>query len=66
MDIIMYALHSMSIDILVFVSCVLGLTHVGEKSKKQQGCSQLKVIFINFEHPQLRHLHEVIIDKTQG
>ena len=62
MDIIMCVLHSMSIDILFFL---VGLTHVGiEGATHSNGL--LQMIYINVEHPHLQHLHEVIINITQG
>ena len=59
MDNIMRVFHSMSMDILV------GLTHVGIESATHSN-GLLRMIYINIDHPHLQHLHEVIIDKTQG
>jgi hypothetical protein len=43
----------------------MGLTRVGiESATHSKGL--LQMININIEHPHLQHLHEVIIDKTQG
>ena len=44
---------------------LMGLTHVGIESATHS-IGLLQMIYINFEHPHLQHLHEVIIDKTQG
>ena len=61
-------------DIILCVSlyvygypCMLlvGLTHVGIESATHSN-GLLRMIYINIEHPHLQHLHEVIIDKTQG
>ena len=44
---------------------LVGLTHVGiESTTHSKGL--LQMIYINIEHLHLQHLHEVIIDKTQG
>ena len=44
---------------------LVGLARVGiESATHSKGL--LQMIFINIEHPHLQHLHEVIIDKTQG
>ena len=41
------------------------LTHAGIESVTHSN-GLLQMIYINFEHPHLQHLHKVIIDKTQG
>ena len=44
---------------------LVGLTRVGiDSAIHSKGL--LQMIFISIEHPHLQHLHEVIIDKTQG
>ena len=43
----------------------MGLTRVGIESATHSN-GLLRMIYINIEHPHLQHLHEVIIDKTQG
>ena len=44
---------------------LVGLTHVGIESATHSN-GLLQMIYINIEHPHLQHLHEVIIDITQG
>ena len=44
---------------------LVGLTHVGIESATHSN-GLLEMIYMNNEHPHLQHLHEVIIDKTQG
>ena len=44
---------------------LVGLTHVGIESATHSN-GLLQMIYINIEHLHLQHLHEVIIDKTQG
>ena len=44
---------------------LMGLTLVGIESENHSN-GLLQMIYINIEQPHLQHLHEVIIDKTQG
>ena len=43
----------------------VGLTRVGIESAAHSN-GLLRMIYINIERPHLQHLHEVIINKTQG
>ena len=44
---------------------LVGLTRVGIESATHSN-GFLQMIYIKIEHLDLQHLHEVIIDKTQG
>ena len=44
---------------------LVGLTHVGIESATHSN-GLIEMIYINIEHPDLQHLHQVNIVKTQG
>ena len=62
MDIILCELHYVYVYPCLFL---VGLIRVGIESATHSN-GLLQMIYINIEHLHLQHLHEFIIDKTQG